>query len=61
MIYKAYKIDRTINEEVICECFKVSNKKEMRKEVLSSPRLQEFTKIEYGRKTYSLSDIYAGR
>lgn len=52
MIYIAYKLDRNINKEVISETCSVKNKIELREAVLSSPRLQEFTCIEYGRSEF---------
>ncbi len=61
MNYKAYKLDHSINKEVLSEVSSVKNKKELRESILSSPRLQEFTRVEYGRKSYTLSDIYVGR
>lgn len=61
MVYKAYKLDRNINQEVISETCIVKNKVELREAILSSPRLQEFTRVQYGNKSYTLSDIYAGR
>ena len=61
MVYKAYKLDRSINQEVISETCIVKNIAELRESILSSPRLQEFTRVEYGRRSYTLSDIYAGR
>ncbi len=37
------------------------NKKEVREKVLNHQAMQVISRIEYGKKSYSMSDIYAGR
>ena len=37
------------------------NKQEMRKRVLECVELQKIVSVQYGTKTYTMSDVYAGR
>jgi hypothetical protein len=37
------------------------NKKTMREIILSHKLMQIISRVQYGRKSYSMSDIYAGR
>ena len=59
MNYKAY--GNRYGQEEILVVGSAKNKKEMREKILNHRALQVFSRIEYGKKSYSLSDIYAGR
>jgi len=48
------------NEKLIA-VWNCKNKLEMRESVLTCKWLHNITAVIYGRKTYSMSDIYAGR
>jgi len=55
MNYKAYEKDNLIITG------KARNKKEMRVIILNHRAMRTITKVEYGKKNYTMSDIYAGR
>ncbi len=59
MNYKAYG-NRYGQEDLLVIGF-AKNKKAMQEIILNHKALQVISRVEYGRKSYSMSDIYAGR
>lgn len=59
MNYHAYKKENGRLE--LIEVRKVKNKLEMREKLLTSKNLHLIEKVEYGRRSYTMSDVYAGR
>lgn len=60
--YKAYGRNLlTDGEEIILSIGEAKNKKHLREIILNHKNLQNFSKVAFGRKEYSISDIYAGR
>jgi hypothetical protein len=59
MEYKAY--GNRNGEENLLVVGSAKSKKEMRKRILTHWALRVFSRVEYGKKSYSLSDVYAGR
>ena len=53
MIYKAYD-----HEGRILETCKVKSKADARGEILSSKQLHDIARIEYGKKQYTISQVY---
>jgi len=54
-----YKI--VLNTGYLGYCGKAKNKRELREIILSNKDMQIIQSIIYGRKTYTMSDIYACR
>ena len=59
MYYSALRNNNGYDETVTSG--KAKNKEELRNIILNHKSMQEFTKVRYGKKFYSMSDIYAGR
>lgn len=61
MNYKAYTKSITTGDEVLNFTGKVRNKTDLRALILKHPLLAFISKVSYGKKDYTISDIYAGR
>lgn len=59
MNYKAY--GNSYGKEDLLVVGSAKNKKEMREIILNHRALQVISRVEYGKKSYSMSDIYTGR
>ena len=59
MNYKAF--GNRYGQEEMLVIGSATNKKDMREKILNHQGLQVFSRVEYGKKSYSISDIYAGR
>jgi len=59
MNYKAY--GNSYGKETLLAAGSAKNKAKMRERILNHRALQIFSRVEYGKKSYSMSDIYAGR
>lgn len=59
MNYKIY--GNNYGKEDLLVVGKAKNKKDLREKVLNHQGMMVFSRVEYGKKSYSLSDIYAGR
>jgi hypothetical protein len=59
MNYLAYRSNYGVDE--IAVVGKAKNKSDMRSIILNHKSMQEFIKVRFGKKFYTMSDIYAGR
>ena len=60
--YKAYgKNLITDGKEIVLRIGEARNKEHLRAIILNHECLQDFTKVAFGKREYTISDIYAGR